>query len=77
MFSQDANEASGMVILYMVSFDSNIDKKRVLWESSVYKTLKKRKPNIVGGKKYTHYGSTGTIIHLATEDIIKRLMIVQ
>ena len=43
----------------MVSLDSNINKKRVMWKSLVYQTFKKCKPNILGGKKYTHHGLTG------------------
>ena len=50
---------SGMVVIFMVRLDSTPKIDKSPWDYTLYKKIKKCKPNILGGKKKKHHGSTG------------------
>ena len=52
-------ESSGMVVIFMVRLDSTPKVEKLPWDYTLYKKIKRCKPNILGGKKQKHHGSTG------------------
>ena len=62
-------ESSGMVIIFMVSLDSAPEMDKLSWDNTLYDTIKRCKPNILGGKKKNTMGPQVTIIHSVTEVI--------